>query len=210
MITGWDSSVWKLANNGHLDKNCWILVFLEFVDLHLQVLSISDQYVHCAIETTNGHCKGCVTFVYAHHYHEKRKQLWSDLLHLHSSMLLPWITVGDFNVVLDVTEKQSANGSISRVFDELQLLFVATDLHDLCYVGSKFTWDNGSTFCKLDRAICNTCGLIIILVPLLISCLKECLIILLSCSRFLNLDLSILLLSSLRICGWTMMVLFLW
>lgn len=115
-----------------------------------------DQFVHCLFETVDSKYKGYVTFIYAHNCFDKRKLLWDDLFRLYSSIQLPWIVLGDFNVVIDAFEKISEVGSQVVISVELHQLFFQTDLHDLRYVGNTFTWDNGHTFCKLDMALCNS------------------------------------------------------
>lgn len=70
-------------------------------------------------------------------------------------MCMPWIFSGDFNVVLQATEKLTESGHTSSVSYALQDLFAITDLHDLQFVGQSFTGDNSHTFCKLDRVLGN-------------------------------------------------------
>lgn len=151
----WDNTIWKTFDNCSMDKNYCIFVYWQFDKIHLQVVNFSDQFVHCSFATADGKWEGYVTYIYAHNSVEKRKSLWKSLVTIAQSMDSPWVLLGDFNVVLDSSEKLSDTGSPLLVSDELASLLLATDLHDHKYIGNKYTWDNGHTWCKLDRALCN-------------------------------------------------------
>lgn len=85
----------------------------------------------------------------------KIKLLWEFLVDISQGMDNPWILLGDFNVVLDSTEKMSDIGSPLIISDEISTMFSVTDLHDHRFIGNKYTWDNGHTWCKLDKDVCN-------------------------------------------------------
>lgn len=95
------------------------------------------------------------TFIYAHNSQDKRKSLWNDLLQIHVTMTSAWVVMGDLNVVLNSSEKVNVNGLHCQVGMELSDVLSGTSLHDHKYVGQQFTWDNGSTYCKLDRILVN-------------------------------------------------------
>lgn len=120
----------------------------------VDVLLITDQ-VHCKLVTVDGLYTCCISFLYAHNVVEKRKTLWRDLIAIHSTMGLPWLIYGDFNVVMSTSEKITPFGQLTIVSTELTDLCSATDLHDLRFVGQVFTWDNSHTYCKLDRVLGN-------------------------------------------------------
>lgn len=93
--------------------------------------------------------------VYALNTNEGRAGLWNDLLHLKQSITLPWIVMGDLNVVLSSDEKMLEDGSVAVVTNELREAIEQTELVDLKYYGQHFTWSNGHTWCKLDRMLVN-------------------------------------------------------
>lgn len=153
LVNSWDRTVWGTFDNCSLDKNCRIFLYWQLDKLDIQVIQFSDQFVHCTFETINKNWKGCVTFIYAQNSVDKRKQLWQTLTDLSKGMNSPWLLLGDFNVVLDSTEKISDSGSL--ISDELSTFFSLFDLHDHRFIGNNLTWDNGHTWCKLDRVLCN-------------------------------------------------------
>lgn len=154
-------SFWKNAwhmevfGNVQSDKNCRIMVFWNGMLVDLQVEFYSDQLVHCLGHSLDGNLTFYCSFIYAHNSIEKSKNLWKDLLMLHSKISLYWIVMGDLNVVLTSSEIVNGSGVPSNVGSELADVLAGTSLHDHKYVGQQFTWDNGTTFCKLDRVLVN-------------------------------------------------------
>lgn len=155
ILSLWDSSIWKTSHNCHLEKNCRIIVFWKVAMVFVDVLLVTDQLIHCKLVTADGVYTCCVSFLYTHNSVEKRKGLWRDLVSLHSSMDVPWLISGDFNVVMSTIEKVTPFRQPNIVSTELSDLCSATDLHDIKFVGQVFTWDNSHTYCKLDRVLGN-------------------------------------------------------
>lgn len=146
----------QVVGNISHDKNCRILVFWDPGKVTVSVLHMDAQQVHCLLTPLDGKPAFLRTFIYAYNSCEKRKSLWQSLLHHHSSVTLPWLLIGDFNVVLDRSVKMHDISSPCQVTSKLCDFLSSTGLHDHKYLGQKFTWDNGHTFCKLDRALVNS------------------------------------------------------
>ena len=87
-----------------------------------------------------------ITAIYASSNWRKRRQLWSQLTEFHQihvSDTVPWLLLGDFNSILDSSEKLGGRldpfVANSKEFKD----FVSnTQLLDLGFVGTKFTWSN--------------------------------------------------------------------
>lgn len=45
------------------------------------------------------------TLVYANVFYSQKRFLWSSMVHLSSSLLEPWVSIGDFNAILGLDEK---------------------------------------------------------------------------------------------------------
>lgn len=82
--------------------------------------------------------------------------MWQQLQSMSRGITEPWLIVGDFNVVLNATEKLKEDGLSSTVGTELEEFFLAANMQDLRGFGCDFTWTNSHVSCKLDRAIANT------------------------------------------------------
>lgn len=72
----------------------------------------------------------------------------------------PWLCAGDFNEILDLSEKWGGNGQQRSLMEAFKNTLEVCELHDLGYRGSKFTWSNGregAEFTKerLDRMVAN-------------------------------------------------------
>ncbi|KAF6159335.1 hypothetical protein GIB67_032106 [Kingdonia uniflora] len=73
---------------------------------------------------------------------------------------LPWIMVGDFNIVLRAGEKKGGRGLRWRAVEEFQDFVQNSCLLEANSSGSEYTWCNGKMgnnriLCKLDRMLCN-------------------------------------------------------
>lgn len=83
-----------------------------------------------------------ITIVYAKYNVHLREPLWDDLWKLSSMYKEDWIMIGDFNSIIDPSEKQG--GRPHRMEKRFPFIECIRDceLHDLGYIGSTFTWCN--------------------------------------------------------------------
>ncbi|WMV13660.1 hypothetical protein MTR67_007045, partial [Solanum verrucosum] len=101
------------------------------------------------------------TFVYAKCKDYLRRHLWERILHFaDTNNVIPWRTVGDFNVITDLDEKLGGIPYNMRKSLEFIGVIEACGLMDLGFNGPKFTWSNqrGINFRiwkRLDRAMVN-------------------------------------------------------
>lgn len=123
--------------------------------MDVAALALHDQFIHCLVSPKDYKEEFLCTFVHPQNTVSARANLWKELVKLSGSISIPWVVLGDFNVVLDATEKVSETGSSSHVTTELSDMLVSTGLTDHSFIGQKFTWDNNHTFCKLDRVLVN-------------------------------------------------------
>ncbi|KAK5785130.1 hypothetical protein PVK06_039682 [Gossypium arboreum] len=81
-----------------------------------------------------------------------RQLLWNDLKNKNLVGQIPWMVIGDFNVILASIEKTGGltKGRRCPHFGDF-VDFV--ELHDLRFRRSPFTWHRGSLFKRLDRAL---------------------------------------------------------
>lgn len=139
-------------SNGHI-----MLVWRHSVKL--EVVFSSAQCAHCKVSSWDGKIEFFCTFVHAFNSVEGRRQLWADLSAL-GTQGLPWVLLGDFNVVASPTERLSSAPSRTSSIGEFVDCLRSLDLSDVVAYGAYFTWwnkqDNGEVvWCKLDRILCN-------------------------------------------------------
>lgn len=94
--------------------------------------------------------------VYASPNYARRTQLWDDLAHLADSIHLPWVILGDFNVILtDAERKGGSNNPSPRGRQDFQNMIQGCELIDAGFQGSPFTWRKGYLHQRLDRVLIN-------------------------------------------------------
>jgi len=109
-------------------------------------------------EGNNLHWK--LTCFYGHPVVSSRADSWALLHHLKSFSPDPWVCVGDFNEIVEQSEKEGAALRGESQMEGFRAVLEMCELSDLGFVGPKFTWNNGRSdelFTKerLDRAVAN-------------------------------------------------------
>lgn len=129
--------------------------------LSVQLLSQSEQYLHCVARDPSFTGDVFVTGIYGLSTRSGRRSLWADLLHLHQACSAhPWFIGGDFNCLASVDESVGPLppdlGSINDFADFLG----QCDLRELPASGGSFTWTGmrarGRVWRKLDRLLFNS------------------------------------------------------
>lgn len=101
------------------------------------------------------------TAVYVSPQDYLRRTLWTELMHIASSLQGEWLVAGDFNDIASPDEKKGGVVASQRKCSLFLDRINAYNLLDLGAVGAKFTWRgplfNGHSriFERLDRALCN-------------------------------------------------------
>ncbi|XP_075075955.1 uncharacterized protein LOC107802716 [Nicotiana tabacum] len=96
------------------------------------------------------------TFVYAKCSSFERLELWDNLYYIASDMELPWVVVGDFNVVLHEDENIGGRPVHPPDYEDFAFCANSCGVFDLGYKGSPFTlWNSKPNveciFKRLDR-----------------------------------------------------------
>jgi hypothetical protein len=83
------------------------------------------------------------------------------LWHLSFCIPSPWLYVGNFNEIINLSEQQGAFSKTMGQMEEFQRVLEDCLLSDLGFSGPKFTWSNGrdgATFTqeRLDRVVANS------------------------------------------------------
>lgn len=151
--------VWNHANNMPMARNGRIWLFWREM-VNLTIIKMTSQMIHCEIVMGNA-TKLQVSFIYASNAVDERLTLWNELRDLSMSIQGPWCLMGDFNVVLNLSEIHNSRGTVlrDRSMNEFEALFKDLSLVDHPATGCFFTWSNRRTQdlqCrKLDRVAIN-------------------------------------------------------
>ena len=121
-------------------------------------VSESDQYINLSVMIIEQQIQFQATFIYGHNTAPKRLSLWNDIISLRRS--IPWIVLGDFNVVRFMNERLGGDPDWPPYMEDLNSCCNEAMLDDLKATEFHYTWDNkssGDRFLtrKLDRVLVN-------------------------------------------------------
>lgn len=74
---------------------------------------------------------------------------------LHQNLNIPWLLIGDLNEIQFLHEKEGGNPRPIQYMQAFQECIDDCELHDLGYVGDRFTWYRGRIRERLDRGLIN-------------------------------------------------------
>ncbi|XP_042958111.1 uncharacterized protein LOC122293658 [Carya illinoinensis] len=150
-------------------KNCFVvdsfgcsggLAMLWKDDVNLHILNYSSHHIHALIRNSmfEGGV-GIITGVYGHPQTERREEVWSIVKALGRGVTSPWLVFGDFNEILNQSEKHGGNLRSERQMAGFRSVLEEKGLRDLGFSGKPFTWCNrreGDIICeRLDRFLGN-------------------------------------------------------
>ncbi|XP_062028777.1 uncharacterized protein LOC133744735 [Rosa rugosa] len=154
------SSLWKMLNlslcatndRGSQAPNLWLLCP---IDVRPTLLSATDQQITISCSLDGVACT--ITAVYARTTIQGRRQLWHDLSVIHQNGIQgPWLMLGDFNCVLGAHEKRGGNVPNAIACRDFQQMCTSCGMLDIDTKEVFYTWSNGRTDVRLDRAFGNS------------------------------------------------------
>ncbi|CAN1147980.1 Transposon TX1 uncharacterized 149 kDa protein [Linum perenne] len=122
-------------------------------DVPLKVIQKTSQLIHFSIDLPTAFS---MTVVYASNDVRKRRMLFEDLLALQTAHL-PWMTLGDYNAILNLAEASNTPSSFVGMDDFIDFVQRGR-LVEHPAQGPDFTWTNNQDIPiarKLDRALIN-------------------------------------------------------
>ena len=147
---------WTFVNNSQPNSVDRIWVGWNSAKVNLNVILITQQLIHVTITSIDLSVHFEASFIYGYNTIQDRRALWRDLRMISSSIGdKPWVSLGDFNVILDPREYFGGNLGIDHGALEFADLVHDACLQDLRYTGMLFTWNNSTIRKKLDRAMVN-------------------------------------------------------
>ncbi|KAF6151738.1 hypothetical protein GIB67_002021 [Kingdonia uniflora] len=106
-------------------------------------------------------CNGAIIYaVHASVFKTVRRGLWKDFIDV-SKLNLPWLVLGDFNIIRLQTEKFGGSGPTLSSINEFNDCLDECELLESVTLGMKLTWCNGQSggariSRRLDRALYNS------------------------------------------------------
>lgn len=137
------------------NNKIWIFSDKDFI---LSVLSDGEQQLTCSLESEEKDIT--ITTIYAKSKVPLREPLWEELRQTYSNHMKEWMVMGDFNCIIEPSERIGGNSHIMEKSLPLIECMTNCELNDLGYIGSTYTWCNLRTpserICqRLDRALAN-------------------------------------------------------
>ncbi|KAL0403940.1 UNVERIFIED_CONTAM: hypothetical protein Sradi_2034800 [Sesamum radiatum] len=129
-------------------------------DVLVQLSSYSKNHIDVDVLSEDTTANWRFTGIYGEADVTKRKEVWNRLVHLSKRSDAAWICAGDFNEILCTTEKTGTRRPQWQI-DDFRNALAASDLTDLGFQGTKYTWCNrrqnpNTVWARLDRACGNT------------------------------------------------------
>ena len=134
------------------------LALLWKKEIEVEVLAFCQNFIDTRIKA-----KGkvfFVTFVYGERDRSKRLQVWNQLRDQAAERSEPWLLTGDFNDIIESSEKKGGPDRPEGSFTDLRSFMSAFDLYDLKFSGNFLSWRgqryNHLVRCRLDRSMANS------------------------------------------------------
>jgi hypothetical protein len=126
----------------------------------VEIINYSRRHVNAKVNFKQTNKEWQFTGFYGHPEVGKRKEAWNLLRFIKPSAPTPWLCAGDFNEIIDDSEKLGEKRRVLWQMVDFQRTLQECELHDLGFSRPKFTWSNGqegSSFIqeRLDRAVGN-------------------------------------------------------
>ncbi|GKV14797.1 hypothetical protein SLEP1_g25615 [Rubroshorea leprosula] len=132
-----------VVNSNGLAGGLWLL--WDDAAVVVDIVSYSDQAIHAIIKVCNNPSFPIDWFlsgIYGRPQIATRTLLWNELSTIAENISMPWMMIGDFNDVLDQSEKFGGNRICqARVRAYLECMNNC-NMIDLGFVGNRFTWVN--------------------------------------------------------------------
>jgi hypothetical protein len=106
--------------------------------MNVEVLEFDSRTI--AITVRDEFCSSSLVGFYGPPYQAKRHKAWSNLNALLQSITGPWMCFGDFNSVVEESEKDGGIRGSSSTPSFLKDLLFDLEAVDLGYSGNQFTW----------------------------------------------------------------------
>lgn len=153
--------VWNYATNYEFAKLGRIWVVWD-PTVHLSIHFKSSQMITCVVFLPHSSVQMVISFVYALNCMNGIQQLWEELINLSLNPVLstkPWAALGDFNQILNPSEKSTPGTRITKGMDPFRDCVSQAGLFDIASRGKVYTWWNNQelnpTAKKLDRILVN-------------------------------------------------------
>ncbi|CAA7062275.1 unnamed protein product [Microthlaspi erraticum] len=107
-------------------------------DVDLLITSSSDNFIDAKISYKEK--MFVTTFVYGEPDNTKRKAVWEELANKNVDRDVLWFLMGDFNDILDYSEKTGGPQKAVDTFGDFRAFISHNDLYDVPHSGNALSW----------------------------------------------------------------------
>ncbi|XP_028799172.1 uncharacterized protein LOC114754555 [Neltuma alba] len=138
-----------------------LVIAWKSAQIQISIIEQDRQFFHVLCEIPDRQTF-MMTVVYVSPNIESRTQIWEKLKIISSSSSLPWIVMGDFNDILEATDRTGGARICHNRINWFQDRVSECGLVDMGFKGPKFTWRGplrpgcSRLYERLDRALCNS------------------------------------------------------
>jgi exonuclease III len=137
------------------DLSGGILVAVNSVYFKIISSEMGVHTVTAAISSISGGATWCLTSVYGPQGDNEKLHFLGELRWVNTNVSDKWLVIGDFNMILQVSDKSNTNLN-RRLMGAFGDLVRDLELKELSLRGRKSTWSNDRTHTRIDRAFCTS------------------------------------------------------
>ncbi|KAL0411507.1 UNVERIFIED_CONTAM: putative mitochondrial protein [Sesamum latifolium] len=136
------------------------LALLWQKSIEVQLQSFSRWHIDVSVKLEESSDWWRFSGIYGKPDTTKRVEFWNLLVRLHTQSVRPWLCAGNFNEILEHSEKEGGAIRAEWQIQNFRNCLAQYDLHDLGFRGPAFTWCNNqqepyTVRERLDRACSN-------------------------------------------------------
>ncbi|KAH0664989.1 hypothetical protein KY285_026195 [Solanum tuberosum] len=131
----------------------WILWDPKYMDC--VVGSKTAQYIQTNIKVKGSGIAFVFVAIYGLHTIHDRLGLWEDIRGLVATTQGPVLSMGDYNAILRAEDRPQGSQVQDIEVKDFNEFLSDTGMHELKIVGGTYTWSNGHTCSRIDRALVN-------------------------------------------------------
>ncbi|XP_074293134.1 uncharacterized protein LOC141620066 [Silene latifolia] len=152
-------SNWCITTNSGYHSGGRIWIIWKPSCFRVNVLEYNAQYVHMKVDSLVDRRSFWLTMVYAFNGHHEREPLWDNLGKNANLVTGPWAIAGDFNCVLNVSERVGGNTPAGEM-EPFRRCLADCGVVDIAAVGALYTWNNKQKpeeriYSRIDRFLVN-------------------------------------------------------
>ncbi|WVZ67318.1 hypothetical protein U9M48_016414 [Paspalum notatum var. saurae] len=129
-----------------------LAVHLDYFQIASSVCSANA--ITARIQSTRSPSSWWISVVYGPQTENDKMNFMQELRQLYSISSDEWLIIGDFNLIVNAQDKSNDNIN-QRLLGAFRSILNDLELNELPLKGRKYTWTNGRTHTKIDRAFCS-------------------------------------------------------